>query len=210
MTKFDDSIINNINEKDRNQLITDYQPFILKVISELKGGYVDGSNDEFSEGLIAFNEAIDKYQPEKGGFLSFARLVIESRVKNYWKKEYSKYHLDIEDHLEYAKLNVDQDIKIELMVFEEKLKKFSISFDDLVDATPKHQKTKAKTISIGKKASKDSEIVEKMYQTFRLPITLISTKLNESRKVVKTHKKFITSVIVMFKEELEKIVTFIS
>jgi len=210
MAKFDDNIILSLSKEEKNQFIADYQPFILKVISELKGTYVDGSNDEFSEGLIAFNEAIEKYQLEKGSFLSFARLVIESRVKNYWKKEYSKHHLDINDHLDYAKLNIDQDIKIEIMVFEEKLKNFSIGFDDLVDATPKHKKTKEKAILIGKKASEDNEIVGKLYQSLRLPITLVSTKLNESRKVVKTHKKFVISVIILFKEELEKIINFIS
>lgn len=44
----------------RKQLLQDYQPFILKTVSRVTGKYIETENsEEFSVGLMAFNEAID-------------------------------------------------------------------------------------------------------------------------------------------------------
>ncbi len=51
------------------------------------GRYVCTDNDEeFSIALIAFNEAIEKYNEDRGNFWAFAKLVIESRLKNNLRK----------------------------------------------------------------------------------------------------------------------------
>ena len=71
-----------------NLIIEEYMPLILKTISETTGRYVSIENDEeFSVGLLAFTEAVERYDEEKGIFSSFAKLVISSRVKNHIIKE---------------------------------------------------------------------------------------------------------------------------
>jgi len=71
------------DELKRNQFITDYVPFILKTVSDQLKRYVETENsEEYSVGLLGFNEAIDKYESSKGSFLSFAKLVIQSRIKD--------------------------------------------------------------------------------------------------------------------------------
>ena len=49
-----------------NELIDSYKPFIAKTVSSVCKRYIHESDDEFSIGLIAFNEAIQKYIPKKG------------------------------------------------------------------------------------------------------------------------------------------------
>ena len=69
-------------------LIEKYMAFLIKTVSGFTGHYVSVENDEeFDIALMAFTEAIEKYQPEKGVFLAFAKLVIISRLKNYVEKE---------------------------------------------------------------------------------------------------------------------------
>jgi len=47
-----------------------------------------GQDDEASIGLLAFNEAIDKYSEDKGAkFLTFAEIVIKRRLTDYYRKE---------------------------------------------------------------------------------------------------------------------------
>ncbi|MDU7069157.1 MAG: sigma factor, partial [Clostridium perfringens] len=76
------------NNKDINELVEDNIRFILNTISNLTGRYVPIENDEeFSLGILAFIEAVEKYNSQKGNFHSFAKLVIESRIKNYLNKE---------------------------------------------------------------------------------------------------------------------------
>ena len=78
----------DIKGKDINTLINKYMAFIIKTVSSVTGRYVCIDNDEeFSIGLLAFKEAVDKYSDDRGAFPSFARLVISSRIKNHLVKE---------------------------------------------------------------------------------------------------------------------------
>lgn len=67
--------INNLDN-----LIQHHKAFLIRTISNFTGKYVSIENDEaYSIGLAAFAEAVERYEETRGSFLSFARLVIESR-----------------------------------------------------------------------------------------------------------------------------------
>ena len=67
-----------------------------------------GRDDELSIGLIAFNSAIDSFEPgRKVPFLAFCRVVIINRLKDYYRQT-AKYQADyrfddekISDYLEH-------------------------------------------------------------------------------------------------------------
>ncbi|MFP2989070.1 sigma-70 family RNA polymerase sigma factor, partial [Bacillus velezensis] len=72
----------------QNALIEQYKPFVAKTVSSVCNRYIDEKDDEFSIGLIAFNEAIEKYSAEKGNsLLAFAELIIKRKVIDYIRKE---------------------------------------------------------------------------------------------------------------------------
>ena len=50
----------------RNELLKQYKPFIKKSVSSVCKRYIRETDDEFSIGLIAFNDAIDRFSPDKG------------------------------------------------------------------------------------------------------------------------------------------------
>ena len=76
----------------QNELIHSYKPFIAKTVSSVCKRYIHESDDEFSIGLIAFNEAIQKYTPEKGNSLiSFSEVLIKRRVIDYIRLQSTKY-----------------------------------------------------------------------------------------------------------------------
>ena len=85
-------ILQKIKSGDRllkDRFISDYQPFIIKSVSQiLNNKYIDIENsEEYSVGLIAFNEAIEKYDVNKGkNFMKFAELVIRRRMVDYFRK----------------------------------------------------------------------------------------------------------------------------
>lgn len=72
----------------REELIDRYAPFALKVASRVTGGYVRlGEDDESTVALLAFNEAIDRYDPGRGGgFLGFAEEVIRRRLIDHYRR----------------------------------------------------------------------------------------------------------------------------
>jgi len=192
-------IILENDKKKIDNLINDYRPFIIKTISDLKGSYLDIHNDdEYSVGLIAFNEALKKYQPDKGRFLSYAKLVIESRIKNYWKGIHPHEHTDYENILDEN----NNELKEEIEYFEKVLLSFGIDFEILIDHAPKHKDTRTRAIQIGEKTSKVPRFVEHIYAKKRLPITLMSKAFDISVKIIKKSKLFIISVVIIFDKKL--------
>ena len=79
----------------QNELIKSYKPFIAKTVSSVCKRYIYESDDEFSIGMIAFNEAIEKFNTEKGSsLLSFAEVLIKRRVIDYIRKNAKKRIFD--------------------------------------------------------------------------------------------------------------------
>src|SRR3712207_7270763 len=70
----------NLKDIDSNEFIKEHIPFIIKTINEITGRYICLDNDEeISIGLLAFNEARQKYDYSKGHFLPYAKLVIDRK-----------------------------------------------------------------------------------------------------------------------------------
>ena len=66
-----------INLGNLNSLIERHMPFLIRTVSNFTGRYISVENDEeFSIGLLAFAEAVKRYEPDRGNFLSFAKLVM--------------------------------------------------------------------------------------------------------------------------------------
>lgn len=194
---------------ERNYLIQDYIPFIIRVISNQLNRYIETENsDEFSIGLIAFNEAIDKYDPSKGSFLSFAELVIRNRVKDlYRKRQKEQKEISLEECLDNSpgfpelREEIDDDsicLRDEIKQYEAELAKFNISFEDLVEETPKHADTRSNAVDLSERISQDKPIVEEMYIKKRLPLSKVVLKFKTTLKVVKRSRKFIISMVVIF------------
>ena len=211
------SIISNLDfEKDKekiNLLIENYQPFILNTISNLKNEYIQVENDEeFSIGLMAFTEAMQRYDYNKGSFLAYAKLVISSRIKTYWKNEQKNNHCSIDEQKNnipqsssYEEINLQE----EILLFEKELKKFRIDFDDLIDTAPKHRDTRKRAVDIAVKTSSKEDLVRHLYEKKRLPITKISRRFLVSAKIIKKSKLFITATIIVIVNNYSGILAWI-
>ena len=84
-------ILKQIKDGDnllKEKFIEDYKPFIIKTVSRVTGKYVQIENsEEYSIGLIAFNEAIETFDEHKNpSFLNFCKQVIKRRIIDYIRK----------------------------------------------------------------------------------------------------------------------------
>lgn len=205
---------------DINEIVEENIGFIINTISKVTGKYVSIENDdEFSIGLMAFVEALDKYNQEKGPFLSFAKIVIESRIKNYLVKEkkkvdvvsidlYKEIGIDINNIL-YNPIEDKTELINEIQQFKEELNLFKLTMEDLIKEAPKHSDTRKNAINVSKKASKDLEVTDFMYEKKRLPIKKISLKYMVTEKVIKRSKKFIISLIIIFFKKYRNLMLWI-
>lgn len=203
----------NINENtDVNELIEKHMPFIIKSISDVTGRYVSCENDEeLSVGLLGFHEAIERYDNEKGHFLSYAKLVIGSRIKNYLKSENKHQHSSLEELLdkgleikdEYVEEKEDNGILLEeINKLKNEISSFGFTLEDLANEAPKQQATRKNAISLSEEISKEEELTSFMYLKRRLPIKRIVLQFSVTEKVIKRSKKFIISVVIIFDKNL--------
>lgn len=199
-------------EKCREYLIDSNFPFIVHTISKMTGRYVEVENsEELSIGLIAFNEAITRYEISRGAaFLSFAKLVITSRIKDYLSKENNKNNtISLEqlseetgDQVEIADQSFESDVSIEIAEWESTIQKFGFDLEQLAEESPKHVDTRRNAVDLSEKISDDDEIVDQMYSKFKLPVTKVVLRFKTTSKVVKHSKKFIIATVVILTRKL--------
>jgi len=207
--------IKDEEKKDlRNEFIKSYFPFIVNSTYKVTGKYVNVENDEnLSVALVAFNEAIDKYNHEKGSFLNFAKIVIESRLIDFYRKN-SKIETVSENLIEQQQDN-KSDIESKLILkneikrFEGELYSYQISFDKLERLTPKHKDTKKTAINIAKVIANDDLISYKMKKNKCLPRKEIMQEINVSEKQLKRSRDYIIAVAIVLNGDYDKILNFI-
>lgn len=206
--------LDTFENKDINELIKEYMPFIIKTINSVTNRYISIENDEeFSISLLAFNEAVNKYSIERGPFLPFAKLVIVSRLNNYLKKESKNINISLE-YLNEQGIQIsdtfnkieDKDILLkEICALKKEINMFGFNLDDLAKESPKHRDTKENALSLSKKVSEDKVLTDFMYLKKRLPIKQISIKYLVSEKIIKGSKKFIITGIIIFYKNFRNI-----
>jgi len=194
-----------------NQWIKQYNPFILSTVSAIKNEYIHIENDDtYSIALMAFVEAIDRYDILRGSFLPYCRMVISSRVNSHLKSESKHRHLsiDIPENNLLDKMTSDayhqRDtcLSDEILLLEKKLKPFNIPFKILASVGPKHSDTKQTLISAAKSIQSDPILMSLLYQKGRLPITKIAEQFLLSIKTLKTYKFYIIAVILIIENDL--------
>ncbi|MBS4025812.1 MAG: RNA polymerase sigma-I factor [Clostridia bacterium] len=214
------------DESARELLITSFKPFIGKIASEQCSRYLDWRNDdELSIALLAFNQAIDKFDLNKNtSFTSYAAMVIRHRLIDYFRQEEKHRHLlfsqvtETGDYLpgekEAAEKNYQakalQESRLEeLMTFIKLLEEYGISLEDLTKVSPKHLDTKQNLAGIARALSQNGMLLQKMSSTKQLPIKELMQLTGASRKVLETGRRYIIALAIIFSFNLYHLQAFI-
>ncbi|USK61009.1 RNA polymerase sigma factor SigI [Peribacillus asahii] len=205
--------------KLRNDTIDSYKPFIAKTVSSVCNRYIHESDDEYSIGLIAFNEAIDKYSCEKGkSLLAFAEVIIKRRVIDYLRSQSRNKEVILEsawneeggddsfldDQNSIQAFEQEQETlkrRDEILLYDRRLQEFGLSFQELVHHSPKHIDARLGAISIAKTLMDDGELRELLFMKKRLPIKQLEEKVRVSRKTIERHRKYIIAMCIILNEE---------
>jgi RNA polymerase sigma factor len=200
----------------QNQLINKYKPFIAKAVSSVCKRYINETDDEFSIGLIAFNEAIEKYSKDKGSsLLSFAELIIKRRVIDYIRKEsknitvtMSEQDIDQDDYAsnkieanlsveEFQKQIDQQQRKEEILYYETVLKDFGLSFSDLLECSPKHADARQNAIEVAQTLVQNQDLKKHLFEKKMLPMKHLEGLVDVSRKTIERNRKYIIAVSII-------------
>lgn len=203
------------DEQRINEFVEEYKPFIASCTQRITGRFVRyGEDDELSIALIAFVEAIRSYDSTRGSFLSFAQNVIKRRIIDHYRKEkrfgnvvsLTEYYKDSEDEKDlsaaesierYSTDEISEYRRLELEELKKELEKWEISFFELVDASPKHDKTRKMCSDILQFLLSQPELVKSIKNKKTLAIAEIEKALRIPRKNIERMRKYILATLII-------------
>lgn len=197
-----------------NETIEAYKPFIAKTVSSVCKRFIHESDDEFSIGLIAFHEAIQKYSPDRGSSLiSFSEVMIKRRVIDYIRKHSKNQTISFDivkqnQDEDSPSLTIENEISIddyqkkietdsrrqEIIQFQLLLKEFDLSFQDLVEQSPKHADARKNAMIIANILVENQELQNYLLEKKRLPVKQLEDLVDVSRKTIERNRKYIMAI----------------
>lgn len=202
-------------------LIRQNEFYIIKCISKTTHRYITKSDDEWSIALMAFKQSIDKYELEKGSFLSFAELIIRRRLIDYSKSQ-SKYHpevsvdpiiFDVEPNDEKEDISIrlavanqvsqkdTSDLKLEIEAANKVFTSYSFSFFDLSKCSPHAKKTKKACAKAVNYMLQNPVLLREFRTAGHLPLKIIEKSTGVPRKIIERHRKYIIAAIEILSGE---------
>ena len=196
------------NSELRNRVLQEYHPFIKSVLSKVLNEYVAEDHEYFTTGLLAFNEAMDRYDDHKGKFLTYAAMVIKSRLIDELRKRNKREAREVEGEEElqviespgFEKRLEDQ---LEIEAFKGRIEAFGFDLETLIDTAPRHEKTREKAIEIARVLYQDEGLRRRFLQTQKLPARELKEKAGASRRVLQRSRNFIVAVFFILDSDLE-------
>ncbi len=206
------------DETALEDLIGRHTRFILSCANKATGRYVTRSDDEWSVALIAFHEAVEAYDADKGDFLQFAALVIRRRLIDYLSREartrgelsvdLSGGEVDLrgddeelsplmmETRRTIAEQSARRDretagLRDEIEALTDVLKFYDISFPDLERRSPKARKTRAACALAVRTLVADDGLMRQMRRLKSVPATKLHELVGIQKNILEKHRKYI-------------------
>lgn len=200
-----------LDPQAREDFLQESQPFIRHVsIQTCRHTLEWGRDEELSEALIAFNEAIGHYEEDRGvPFLAYARLLIKRRLIDYYRKQRLREALPmdqedvgqaVEIHVgvhEFKERQQNQERADEIQEYAKLLAKYGLTFQVLVDASPKHRDTRKTLLRVARILAGDNEFWSQVAKTGKLPMQALTLKTQVHPKVLERGRKFILAVALL-------------
>lgn len=195
----------------RQEIIQRFTPLVIKIAAGLTGRYVQlGRDEEISIGLLALNEAIEKYDPTRGAsFISFANLVISNRLKDYLRRQKGRElpSSSVSEQLppldsrqawqEFRDREIQENRRSEVVQFAEQLNSFNLNLKQLASATPKHRQARQRAFQAARLIAASSEMSRHVQERKELPLKEMEGLLDVSRKTLERQRKYIIGLYIL-------------
>lgn len=198
--------------ENKDEFIEENKKFIYGVSCKLCNRKLDWSNDdELSLALIAFNNACDTYNNEKGNFFSFAKVLIRNALIDHFRtanrnpyimfKEEDKAsnYIDKKGSLVEFEKEKENGIRAEeIAMLSEELSKYKIGIKDLLKASPSHIDTRNTLLKLAFRCSREEHLVEYIINKGKLPVKEMMLVTNSKRKYIEKWRRYILVLVLIF------------
>ena len=195
----------------REAFLAEYQTFIRHVASQACFHTLEwGRDDELSEAMIAFNAAIDLFAMDKGvPFLAYARVLMKRRLIDYYRRQRLRQaiSLDQEDigrgvdiYLgldEFREQEQNRERAEEIQQFSRHLASFQLTYQSLVEVSPKHRDSRETLLRAARELAFDSELWPQVERSGKVPMQALALKTQIHPKVLERGRKYILAVALL-------------
>lgn len=208
----------------RQILIEKSKNYIEMVTSKICKQRVTWNDDEMSVSLIAFNEAINRYQKSQNDNLyAYAQVLIKSRLIDHFRKESRQQvaaslddvvpkHTNGEDYdvnpieiqMAWENYNQQQLVKErweEIQIYTSQLEEYGIDLDELVYVSPNRTDARANLVQIAYDFVNYPHLVEYLQKTKQLPLKQMLDFSGVSRKTLERGRKYLIALILILLSE---------
>ena len=195
----------------REAFLAEYQTFICHVASQACFHSLEwGRDDELSEALIAFNEAIDLFVPDKGvPFLAYARVLMKRRLIDYYRRDRLRQAMSLDQEDigrgiyiclgldEFREQEQDRERAEEIKQFSRALASFQLTYQNLVEVSPKHRDSRETLLRAARELAFDSELWPQVERNGKVPMQALALKTQIHPKVLERGRKYILAVALL-------------
>jgi RNA polymerase sigma factor len=200
------------NSQKLDEFIAQHDFFILKTASKTSKRYVSKNDDEYSIALYAFYDAVNKYDFDRGSFYTFAELLIQRNLVDYFRTQ-SKYNAEVqieEIDIKEPCAQSDGQLRYEIESVRDILNRYGFDFMDLADCSPKAEKTKI-SCKIAVNFLLDNPcLINEMREKRQLPIKIIENNTYIPRKILERHRKYIIAAVEILNGEYTGIAQYLN
>ena len=207
----------------REDLIREYRNYIMSESSKTVGRFVTEDSDTASVAMLAFDEAIRKYDGSKGDFLPFAARCIKSRVTDQLRAQYRERKTVPFSALSGTDDNGDEitfdvadtrsektDTALEIDALKEELADYDISFFELPRFSPKSAKTKRACAQVISFIMGSPLLVSYIREKRVLPAKRIQESIRIPDKLLERHRKYILTAVIILDGDYENLAGYLS
>ena len=198
-----------------DDLIRDYIPFIRSEASKCTARICTEQDDEYAIAMMAFYEAIMGYEQGRGGFLSYAAMLIRSRIIDFQRKErrhqghVSLYVQSGEDEQRtildgvaderdyFEEAAVSEATRQEIEELSAVMARFGVSFTDVADNCPKQERTLEACARAIRYAAGNPQLLDELPRTKKLPMAQLVSGSGTDRKTLERHRKYILAMLLI-------------
>jgi len=216
----------------RTELLQSYDGFVLRIASQSSRRYIDKNrDDEYSVALVALNEAIDKFDVNRGvHFLGLAETVIRRRLVDYFRTQTNYQRqvpmsdfdiIDDEDNVTnfievktaleaHEQAEIEQTRAEEISEFGAMLVKYGLSFQELVELSPKHADARVAAIEVARMIINRPILLEYVFNRKSLPLKQLEREVKVSRKTLERQRKYILAIVLLLSGDYTHLQSYVA
>lgn len=194
-------------EEALEQVLPNLIDFSLRVASRTCGAYIYPDDEEAGIAQIALWEAVQKYDPGKGGLLLYIGKVVRNRLIDFKRKQIvQRRFLPGEIASRIREPDFDNQIEViiddiarsqEINRLSQELQGFGIVFNELPKFSPRQVKTRKEALAAARKLVEDQELLEFLNAKKMMPLSMLEKSYGINRKVLDRYRKYIITTALI-------------